>query len=237
MSGHSKWSTIKRQKEVNDQAKGKIFSKLVNAISVAVKTGGGADPETNHKLRMAIDTAKAANMPKQNIDRAIEKASSGGEFLEEVMYEGFGPEGVGILVEAATDNRNRTGAEIKNIFEKRGGNFGTPGSVSFNFEKQGFLLIQKVEDVETQMLSLMDFDLLDLKETEDGIEIYVLANKLYETKINLEKQGFIIHQAELVQIPKTTLDISKGASVKLINLLEALEDHEDVQKVFVNAEL
>ncbi len=237
MSGHSKWSTIKRQKEANDQAKGKVFSKLVNAISVAVKTGGGVDPETNHKLRMAIDSAKAANMPKQNIDRAIENAGRSGEILEEVMYEGFGPEGVGILVEAATDNRNRTGAEIRNIFEKRGGNLGTPGSVSFNFEKQGFLLIQKESDVETQMLSLMDFDLLDLKEADDGIEIYVHANKLYETKTDLEKQGYNVSKAELVQVPKTTLNISKEASLKLTGLLEALEDHDDVQKVFVNAEL
>ncbi len=236
VSGHSKWSTIKRQKEANDQVKGKVFSKLVSSIAVAVKTGGGADPEANYKLRIAIDTAKAANMPKQNIERAIQKASSEGGALEEVQYEGFGPAGVGILVEAATDNRNRTGAEIKNIFEKRGGSFGSPGSVAFNFEKQGLLLLQKGEQVEEQMLTLMDFDLLDLKETDDGIEAYVAANKLYDAKVKLENAGFIIKTTELVQIPKTMVEIQDPATEqKVINLLEALEDHDDVQKVFVNA--
>jgi len=236
VSGHSKWSTIKRQKEANDQAKGKVFSKLVSAILVAVKTGGGADPETNYKLRVAIDTAKAANMPKQNIERAIEKASSGGENLDEVLYEGFGPEGVGVLVEAATDNRNRTSAEIKNIFEKRGGSFGSPGSVSFNFERQGFLLLQKEGDVEAQMLTLMDFDLLDLKESEDGIEVYVPAAELFKMKKKLEESNFKVNTTELIQVPKATLEISGDRAQKVISLLEALEDHDDVQKVFVNAE-
>lgn len=142
MSGHSKWSTIKRQKAVTDQARGKIFSKLSKAISVAVKTGGSDNPDFNPKLRVAVETAKASNMPKSNIDRAIQRASEVGD-LTEVLYEGFGPYGVGVVVEATTDNKNRTSQEIKTIFDRSGGNLGGPGSVMFNFVKKGMIIIKR----------------------------------------------------------------------------------------------
>src|SRR3989344_6041026 len=150
MSGHSKWATIHRSKEVKDAKRGNLFAKMGRAISIAVKAGGGPDPSANFKLRVAIEKARAADMPKENIERAIAKASEGGA-LEEVTYEGFGPGGIGVIVEAATDNKNRTAQEIKNAFERGGGNLAGPGSVSFNFEQKGFLLVKKTDKPDEQM--------------------------------------------------------------------------------------
>ncbi len=153
MSGHSHYATIKRQKGMKDAAKGKVFSKMGRAITIAVKSGGGiSDPNANYKLRMAVDAARAVNMPKENIERAISKAAGHSQSLDEIIYEGFGPGGVGIIVEAATDNRNRTAQEIKNIFERGGGNLGGPGSVAFNFDPKGLIVVKKGEASEPQML-------------------------------------------------------------------------------------
>ncbi|MBU0572291.1 YebC/PmpR family DNA-binding transcriptional regulator [Patescibacteria group bacterium] len=237
MSGHSHYSTIKRQKESNDAAKGQVFSKLTRAISIAVKTGGGPVPESNYKLRVAIDKARALNMPKVNIERAISKGTAGGA-LEEVTYEGFGPEGVAIMVEVATDNRNRSGQEIKNIFEKGGGSLAGPGAVSFNFEPRGFLIVKKDKNTEEQMLTLIDLDVEDMEESSDGIEVYVDANVLSQTREKLEGKGFNIISTELVQKPKNyqSLVDEKKAS-KVLSLLDNLEKHDDVQKVFANFDI
>lgn len=235
MSGHSHFSTIKRQKEANDAAKGKIFSKMGRAISIAVKEGGGGDPDSNFKLRIAVETARAANMPKANIERAIENAASAKD-SEQVMYEGFGPGGVQIMADVSTDNRNRTAQEMKNAFEKNGGNMGGAGSVSFNFEPKGLIFVATKKNKDEDMLELIDLGAEDIVDAPDGVEIYVAPTKLFEEKKKFEDAGFTVISAELVQKPKTTMEITdKGLEEKITKFLEALEDHEDVQKVYTNA--
>lgn len=238
MSGHSHYATIKRQKETKDSQRGKLFSKLSRAISIAAKTGGGPDPETNHKLRVAVEAAKTANMPKGNIERALKKASGEGESVEEIKYEGFGPGGIAIYVEAATDSRNRTSQEIKNLFEKWGGNLGGPGSVSFNFEAKGLIVVEKKMDVEEQMLELIDFQTEDVEETADGIEVYCPAEELHNLKDKLGKGSFTVKSAELIQRPKTlyVVDDEKTAR-KALTFMEIIEEHEDVQQVFTNLDI
>lgn len=237
MSGHSKWSTIKRKKEATDAARGKLFSKLSRAISIAVKTGGGSNPETNHKLKVAIEAAKAANMPKANIQKALSKGA-GGEDLEEVTYEGFGPSGINIIIEVATDNRNRTAQEIKGIFERGEGTLAGPRAVSFNFEPKGLFVVTKEKDVENQMLKLIDLGVEDVEETTDGIEVYVRPNVFSKIRKALEDNGFKIISAEFVQKPKSfqTIAEEKSAS-KALSFLEKLEDQEDVQRVFANIDI
>jgi YebC/PmpR family DNA-binding regulatory protein len=238
MSGHSKWSTIKRKKEATDAARGKLFSKLSRAISVAVKTGGGSNPDTNHKLRVAIEAARAANMPKVNIERAISKGG-GPEMFEEIMYEGFGPGGIAIILQAATDNRNRTGQEIKALFDRAGGSLAGPGAVSFNFEPKGLLVVEKEKDSESQMLRLIDVGgVEDIQETDDVIEVYVEPANLTKMRTELENKGFKIESFELVQKPKnyqTVLD-EKTAS-RALSFLETLEGHDDIQKVYANLDI
>jgi YebC/PmpR family DNA-binding regulatory protein len=238
MSGHSHYATIKRQKEANDAARGKTFSKLAKEIAIAVKTGGGGDPNSNFKLRMVMDKAREVNMPKDNVERAIAHATSTAEAIEEVSYEGFGPSGVAVMVVAATDNRNRTAQEIKNIFDRAGGRLGGPGSVSFNFENKGFLLVEKDADPESQMLKLIDLGVEDVNETPDGIEVYVQPDKLSQTKKNLEEAGFKVTSAEISMEAKSYQTISdvKEAS-KVMSFLDLLNDHDDVQQVYSNADI
>lgn len=236
MSGHSKWSTIKRQKEAKDAARGQVFSKLSRAISVAVKAGGGENPDSNAKLRMAIDAARAANMPKDNIERAISRAKQATESIEEVVYEGFGPGGIGIIVDAATDNRNRTGQEIKNIFDKGGGSF-APGAVTHNFEHKGFILVKKKENKEKMILDLIDLGVEEFEESEDGIEVYTAANELFEKKSAIEKKGFKVEEESLIKKPKNKVALKEREAQKALNLLENLEEHEDVQGVYTNADI
>lgn len=236
MSGHSKWSTIKRQKAANDSVKGKVFGKLVKGISVAVKTGGGSDPNMNPKLRMAIDAAKAFNMPKENIDRAINKASSENENIEEILYEGFGPFGVGILIEAATDNRNRTGREIKNLLDKSGGSLGQPGSVSHGFSVKGLITIKKEANFEDQLLKLIDLGINDFDEADDAIEIYTNPTDLWALRTKIEESGVAVLKSELVKIPAVYTQISEDQKEAILNLLSALDEHDDVQNVYTNAD-
>lgn len=238
MSGHSKWSTIKRKKEATDIARGKLFSKLSRAITVAAKAGGGDDPEMNPKLRMAIDTAKAANMPKDNIKRAIERASKVGEEIEEVKYEGFGPEGIGVIVEAATDNRNRTAQEIKNLFEKKGGSLGGPGAVSFNFDRRGLIVVDKNKDTDEQLLELIDVGAEDVEIIEDAIEVYVEPTALHDIAENVREKGFNVRSADIVYKPKSLVKINdKTKTERVLNFLEKLEDQDDVQSVFSNVDI
>lgn len=235
MSGHSKWSTIKHQKEANDAARGKLFSKLSRAITIAARSG--PDPDMNYKLRVVIDKAKEANMPKDNIERAISKAQGGGD-LEEVSYEGFGPSGIAVIVEVATDNRNRTGQEIKNLFERGGGSLAGPGAVAFNFEPKGLLIVKKKGDLDTQMLDLIDLGVEDVEDTEEGIEAYVSPNNLRDLRSKIEKKGYEIATAELIQKPKSYQKIDDPVQAKkAIEFLEKLEDHDDVQKVFANLDV
>lgn len=237
MSGHSHYATIHRQKEIKDAQKGKAFSKLAREISIAVKAGGGPDPETNYKLRVAVERARGSNMPKENIERAISKGA-GGEALEQVSYEGFGPGGVGIIVEVATDNRNRTAQEIKNIFEKGGGNLAGKGAVAFNFEPKGAVVVRKKENSEEQMLSLIDLGVEDMEEEEDVIEAYAEPERLSEVKDMLIKKGFEVESVELIQRPKTYTSLNdKDMAKRTLSLLEKFEEHDDVQKVFSNLDV
>jgi len=238
MSGHSHYSTIKRQKESKDAQRGKLFSKLTRAISIAVKTGGGPDPDSNHKLRVAVEAAKNANMPKGNIERALKKASGEGESIDEVKYEGFGPGGIAVFAEAATDNRNRTAQVIKNLFEKWGGSLGGPGSVSFNFEPKGLIVVEKKGDVENQMLELIDYQADDVEETADGIEVYCPVDKLHDVKNSLIKGGFKVMSAELIQRPKSMHEVSdEKIAGKALGFMDAIEDQEDIQQVFTNLDI
>lgn len=237
MSGHSKWSTIKRKKETTDAARGKLFSKLSKAISVAVKTGGGPDPASNNKLRVVIEQARAANMPKVNIERAIAKGGGGGS-LEEVTYEGFGPAGIAVVAEVATDNRNRTTQEIKGLFERGGGSLAGPGAVSYNFASRGLLVVEKKGNTQDQILKLIDLGVEDVEETEDGIEVYIEPKKLSGTKKRLEDVAFKVLSTELYQKPRTLQTITDGpAASKALNFLERLQDHDDVTKVFTNLDV
>src|SRR3989344_1493796 len=224
MSGHSHYATIKRQKGLKDAAKGKIFSKMARAIQISVKTGGSPDPNANAKLRDAIDTARSYNMPKDNIERAISKGIGEGANLEEVTYEGFGPNGISVIVETATDNRNRTGQELKNIFERGGGSLAGPGAVSFNFEPKGLLLIKKEVNGEEQMLSLIDAGVEDIEETDDAIEAYVQVDKLGATRDKLKEAGFTVSSFEKVLKPKNFHDIGDEAlAKKVLSFLDNLE--------------
>lgn len=236
MSGHSKWSTIKRQKEVNDQARGKLFSKLSKGISIAIKSGGGTDPDMNHKLRMAIDQAKTANMPKTNIDRAIKRAQETGD-IEEMTYEGYGPGNVAVIVEVATDNRNRAAQEIKSIFDRVGGRLVVPGAVSFIFESKGYLAVQ-TEKADEQMMAIIDLEVDDVEENGGVIDVYTSPTKTHEIKESIESLGYKVLSAELIKKPTSYQAVSSDNEMrKIVDFLNKLEDHDDVQKVFFNVEI
>lgn len=236
MSGHSHFATIKRQKAVNDAAKGNLFSKLARNIMIAAKAG--ADPDMNFRLRFEIDKAREASMPKENIERAIAKATTEAASLQEVTYEGFGPGGINVIVEAATDNKNRASQEMKNAFDKAGGNMAGPGAVSFNFESRGFILLGKNSDPEAQMLSIIDAGVEDVAETADGIEVYVAPDKLREVRRDLESKGFEIKVTELMMKPKNLETINDPAlASKCLNFLDSLEALDDVQKVYSNVDI
>lgn len=242
MSGHSKWSQIKRQKGVADAKKGQIFTKLGNAITIAVREGGGiADPDSNFKLRLIIEKARINNMPKENIQRAIERATGKGEGgdLQEATFEAFGPFGVAIIIETVTDNHLRTQAEIKNLLNHMGGNLAGIGSVSYLFNKSGLITIQKqkyrYDDI---FLLACDAGASDVEETEDFFDIYTKPQDLHKLKKIIEEHSLPVVSAELIMQPINTVVITeKEKSQKIIDLLEALEGLDDVQKVYSNIEI
>lgn len=237
MSGHSHFATIKRQKETKDAARGNIFSKMAKEIAIAVKTGGSPDPNFNFHLRMILDKARGYNMPKANVDRAINSAASN-EALEEIVYEGFGPSGVQVMVYAATDNRNRTAQGIKNVFERGGGSLAGPGAVSFNFESKGYLLVEKIADVQTQMLDLIDLGAEDVEESADGIEVYIAPEGLSALKEKIEGKGFVVKEADLFMKAKSYQTVSDPEqAAKVLKFMEEIDDQEDVQKVFSNLDI
>lgn len=244
MSGHSKWATIKRQKGVADQKRGQAFTKLANAITIAVKTGGGiGDPAQNIRLRLLVEKAREVNMPKNNIERAIERGTGMGEdgrSLEEAVYEGFAPGGTAVIVEAATDNKQRTIGDIKNIFDKAGGTLGQPGSVSYQFEQKGMIILQKKSGVSVDdvMLLAADAGAEDIEEVEDGIIVYTKVEDLAKVRESLTSQGQVIKDAELTRKPTVMQTVNNEEDAqKIISFLEKLEGLDDVQKVYTNASL
>jgi YebC/PmpR family DNA-binding regulatory protein len=241
MAGHSKWHNIKNKKAKMDAIRGKIFTKVIKEITVAARLGGG-DPEANPRLRMAIEKAKEVNMPSENIERAIKRGTGEleGVNYEEVRYEGYGPEGVAIIVEATTDNRNRTTAEVRHIFSKYGGNLGSSGCVSFLFEDKGVINVEKSKYSEEEILEkALEAGVEDvITDDEEYYEIRTSVQDFYKVKENLEKMGVEIARAELTKIPTTTVKITnEETATKLMKLLDALEDNDDVQKVYANFDI
>lgn len=235
MSGHSKWSTIKRQKGAADAKRGQLFTKLSSAITIAAKQGA-PDPVGNFKLRIAVDKARAANMPKDSIERAIEKAvGRDAEDVSELTYEGFGPGGVSIIVETVTNNKQRTFSEVKNIFDKNGGNLGGQGSVMYQFNRVGEITAKKAGK---SMDDLFEIALnAGAEDVEDGGEVayfYTGANSLFDVKKVMEEAGLIIESAELTFKPVTTTAVEADVEQRIFSLIEKLEDLDDVQKVSSN---
>ena len=242
MAGHSKWANIKHRKAAVDKKRGKIWSKCSRAIMAAARSGGG-DPATNLPLRYAIDEAKAANMPKDTIQRAVDKGSgaTGGADFETITYEGYGPNGVAIIIEALTDNRARTAGDVRTVFSKKGGNMGNPGSVAFIFQSKGQIFIDASKaDEETLMNSALEAGADDIQEPEgdDGAwTILTDPTDFLSVKEAIEAAGIEIADAELTKIPDNTVDIAGDDARKLLGLIDTLEDNDDVQKVHHNAEI
>jgi YebC/PmpR family DNA-binding regulatory protein len=236
MAGHSKWAGIKHKKAIVDARRGKLFTKLARAITVAAKEGGG-DPEGNPALQLAIQKAKDASMPKDNIERAIAKGTGAGadaEALESVLYEGYGPGGVAVLVEAVTDNRNRTGAEMRHVFSKHGGNLGEPGSVAYLFDKRGLIVVEAERYSEDDLLPAVEAGAEDIGVDDDVYEILTEPSELTPVRAALEEAGIDIQQAEVTQRPKSTVPLDAEGARKVLKLLEALEDNDDVDAVHAN---
>lgn len=242
MSGHNKWSTIKHKKEKTDAQRGKIFTKIGREIVIAVKEGGSADPTVNGKLRDVIAKAKTANMPNDNIQRSIKKAAGEGESTsyKEVMYEGYGPGGVAFLVEVVTDNLNRTASEVRHIFDKCGGSLGATGCVAWMFERKGVIELdnQKGLDEEELMMVALDAGASDVEVEEDSVIIYTDPNEFSAVRENLENAGFSFLSAERAMIPTNTVAVDdQEVRTKVDKLMDMLEDNDDTQNIYHNAEL
>jgi len=239
MSGHSKWSQIKRQKGANDAKRGAVFTKLGREITIAARAGGG-DPDANYRLRLAIEKARAENMPADNIKRAIERATGGSaaEQYEEIVYEGYGPGGVAILVEAATDNRNRTAADVRAMFAKNGGQLAGAGAVAWQFEPRGVVAVAlNGTDADEIALTAIDAGADDVDTDGDPIEVLTGANHLEELRRALEGAGVKIESAEVTMQPTTPIDVDEHVARQNLRLIEALEDLDDVQRVSANFNL
>ncbi len=239
MSGHSKWSTIKRKKGAIDSERSKVFQKLAKELFVAAKSGD-ANPDNNSALRMVIEKAKAENMPKSNIESAINKAKNKGndENYEAVRYEGYGPGGIAIMIDCLTDNKNRTAGFVRSALTKKGGNLGTDGSVSYLFERKGVLVLEKNYDEDKLMEDVLSLDVLDFIVEEDSYTIYTDPNSFIDVKDNLTKMGydnFIV--SEVTLLPNNYISLDGEDYEKVCNLIDALNDLDDVQNVYHNLEL
>ncbi|HEV2404473.1 MAG TPA: YebC/PmpR family DNA-binding transcriptional regulator [Ktedonobacterales bacterium] len=239
MSGHSKWAQIKRQKGVNDARRGQLFTRLGRELVVAVREGGGPDPDANFRLRMAIQRARDANMPMDNIERTIKRASGGGEgmTLEEITYEGYAPGGAAILVQVVTDNRNRTAAEVRNCFNKNAGNLGEMGCVDWIFEPRGVIEVSlDGHDADELTLDAADAGAEDVEqEGDDSLTIYTAPSDMETVRSALESKKVAILRAESTLVPKTKVDLGEREALQTLRLIDRLEDLDDVQNVFTNA--
>jgi len=237
VSGHSKWSNIKRRKEAQDQKRGKVFGKLSRLITVAVKQGGSSDPGLNPGLKLAVDRAKVENMPKKNIQRAIENADKKKESIQEFVLEGYGPSGIAILLEVLTDNRQRTIQEIKNIFRSNGGSLTEPGAVAFQFEKKGQVRVSGSGN-EEQILKLIDVGAEDIEEEGKLLIVWLKPINLDNFINQAEKLGFKVKGMDLVMKPKIEVRINDiNEAKKLLEFLETIEEHDDIQRVFANLDI
>ncbi|HNW37131.1 MAG TPA: YebC/PmpR family DNA-binding transcriptional regulator [Candidatus Ozemobacteraceae bacterium] len=242
MSGHNKWAKVKHVKGKLDAIRGRLFTKIIKEITIAARNGGG-DPDSNPKLRAAIQIAKDANMPRDNVDRAVKKGTGEleGVSYEEITYEGYAPGGVAVLVRTLTDNKNRTVAEVQKIFSKGGGNMGTPGCVSFMFENKGFFFLSQEDNPKATEDSLMEIVLdtgcEDLKTLDDGFEIYCNPSAFLDIRPKLEEKGLKISEAQVSMIPKTTVKVAGNDAPKLLRLIDQFEEHDDVQNVYHNGDI
>jgi YebC/PmpR family DNA-binding regulatory protein len=240
MSGHSHWATIKHKKGAIDARRGKLWSKLSRAIIIAARHGGG-DPTMNLKLRYAIDKARAVSMPKDNIERAIKRGTGelGGEHMDEITYEGFGPGGVAIMVDVVTDNRNRTAGEVRKIFERGGGNMGSAGCVGYLFERKGIFAVSAIGVEEDNLMAIaLDAGADDMQQHGDLFEIICDPGVFARIQETLAANKVITTNAEITQLPKTRVDVpDTETALKIIRLLEALDDHDDVQNVYSNVNM
>lgn len=242
IAGHSKWSNIKRRKARVDAQKGKAFTKLARELIVAAKEGG-SDLETNFRLRLAVQKAREANMPNDNINRAIQRGSGEGETLrlEELYYEGYGPGGVAVLLEIMTDNRNRTAGEVRHIFSRSGGNMGESGCVAWMFERKGYLGLDKQGNLPSEdelMLLALEAGAEDFKDEDDSFAIITSPEDYEKVKDNLVEQGLNLSTAEVTMLPTTTVRIEEAEEAsKVLALLEALEDHDEVQNIYANFDI
>ncbi len=241
MSGHSKWSKIKHQKQTTDAAKGKIFTKFSNAIMIAVREGGGSDPASNFKLRLVMEKARSFNMPKDNIQRAIDKASGNNNAnqMQEVVYEAFGPGGVGIIIEAVTDNKQRTVSEIKNHLERNGGILASTGAVSHFFNHVGLINIKKeTKTFDEIMEKALECNAIDLVENEEGIEVYTAPVDLHKIKEALLTFGFTVFDAALIYKPVNFIPVTdKAIAQHVLKLLSTIEELDDVHNVYANFDI
>jgi len=241
MSGHSKWATIKRKKAKVDAQRGKIFTRLAREIIVAARQGGG-DLEGNMRLKAAVQRAKEANIPNENIMRAIQKGTGelGGSNYEEVVYEGYGPGGVAVMLEIMTDNRNRTAGEIRHIFSRNGGSLGESGCVAWMFQEKGLIVVEREDnkvDEDDLMLVALDSGADDFKTEDDSYEITCVPGELQRVRDALEQAGIRIALAEATMVPQSTVNLEGKEAEQMMKLVDALEDHDDVQNVYANFEI
>ncbi len=239
MSGHSKWANIRFRKERQDAQRGKVFTKIIKELTIAARLGGG-DPEANPRLRTAIQNAKAANMPMKNIENAIQKGTGElpGVVYEEVNFEGYGPGGVAMYITTTTDNRNRTVSEVRHLLGKYGGNLGESGSVSWVFDKKGLIRVARTNyDEEELMLTAIDAGADDFKIEDEFYEIYTRFEDLYKVRSNLEEAGIEIENAEITMLPQNVVKLEGKQAEKMLKLMDALEDNDDVQNVFANFDI
>ena len=239
MSGHSKWKTIQRRKTAQDAKRGKVFTRHVKEITVAARTGGGV-PENNPRLRTAIAAAKAENVPAENIKRAIQRGTGElpGVNYEEVTYEGYAPGGVAVLVEALTDNKNRTLPEIRHIFEKAGGNLGQDGCVSWMFQKKGLILIDSSASTEERLMEIaLDAGAEDLKAEKDYFEIHTLPENFEQVKAKIEEAKIPMLSAEIEMVPQQTIRVEGKVAQQVLRFMDTIEDHDDVQNFYSNFEM
>ena len=239
MSGHSKWHSIKHKKGALDAKRGKLFTKFIKEITVAARTGGG-DPDANARLRKAISDAKAGNMPNDTIDRAIRRGTGEeeGVHYEEITYEGYGPGGVALLIQSMTDNRNRTVAEIRHIFSKNSGNLGESGSVGWMFDKKGYLVVSKSAKPEEELFDIViEAGADDLRDDEDNFEIITSPENFESVAAALKSAGIETQVAEIEMVPQNYIKLEGSDARQMLKLMEALEDHDDVQKVSANFDI